>query len=399
MKSEQAYFIQILEDYIHQRPSEFPCEEINWLQIAKDAKDQSLGGIIYVQCKDFLPEGSDARQLLHQDFQSAVYTSVNGRAALRKIAVEFEKASISYLPFKGELIREYYPNPELRTMGDIDVLIQTQDRESADAIMHRLGYRKFVDNHAVWTYLKPNLMFEIHDVMFYEHLSNSVNYRDYFNRIWETAIPAEGKNGYVPEPNRHFVYLICHMAKHIINKGIGFRAFLDVVFMSQKEQQLNWDWIAAELARLELLNFAKTCFALCERWFHVPMPFSAAGLEETFFEGTTAKMFRDGTFGLQNEQNEAAYFAKEIRRSDQSYWRTAIALTWQKLFPSYEDMQLIPWYRFVDGRPWLMPAAWVYRWIYTATHKFKDSRELFMKPFVKRKLIEKREKLIDDWKL
>ena len=156
MKSEQAYFIQILEDYIHQRPSEIPCEEINWLQIAKDAKDQSLGGIIYVQCKDFLPEGSGARQLLHQDFQSAVYTSVNGRAALRKIAVEFEKASISYLPFKGELIREYYPNPELRTMGDIDVLIQTQDRESADAIMHRLGYRKFVDNHAVWTYLKPD---------------------------------------------------------------------------------------------------------------------------------------------------------------------------------------------------------------------------------------------------
>ena len=324
---------------------------------------------------------------------------MNGRAALRMIADEFEKSGIPYLPFKGEPIRKYYPNPELRTMGDIDVLIQTKDRKPTDEIMHRLGYRKFVDNHAVWTYLKPNLMFEIHDVMFYEHLSNSIDYREYFSHVWETAILAEGENGYVPEPNRHFIYLICHMAKHIINKGIGFRAFLDLVFMSQKEQQLNWDWIAAELERLELLDFAKTCFALCERWFHVTMPFSTAGLEEAFFENTTAKMFRDGTFGLQNEQNEAAYFAKEIRRYDQSYWRTAISLTWKRLFPPYEDMQLIPWYRFVDGRPWLMPVAWVYRWIYTATHKFKDSRELFMKPFIKRKLIEKREKFIDDWKL
>ena len=103
------------------------------------------------------------------------------------------------------------------------------------------------------------------------------------------------------------------------------------------------------------------------------------------------KTFCDGTFGLQNEQDEGAHAAKEIQRAGRAYWRTALLLTWKKIFPPYEDMQLIPWYSFVDGRPWLMPVAWIYRWLYTVTHKFKHTKNLLVEPFVKRDRIKKRE--------
>src|SRR5699024_5774281 len=109
--------------------------------------------------------------------------------------------------------------------------------------------------------------------------------------------------------------------------------------------------------------------------------------------------FNDGLFGLENEQNEAAHFAKEIKRSRTPYWLTAVRLTVYRLFPPYRDMQLIPWYRFVDGRRWLLPAAWIYRWFYTATHKFKWSKKLLAEPYSKRKIIEKREKMISGWGL
>ena len=110
-------------------------------------------------------------------------------------------------------------------------------------------------------------------------------------------------------------------------------------------------------------------------------------------------MFNDGMFGLENEQNEAAHAAKEIKRSKDSYWISAAKLTIHRLFPPYRDMQLVPWYSFVDGRPWLLPFAWVYRWFYTATHKFKQSKDLLTEPFAKRKVIEKRENLIRGWGL
>lgn len=398
MTPEQACVLRLLEDYIHRRPSAPPETEVDWARVAQYGEEQSLSGILYVQCRDFLGADSPALQQMHRGFYAAAYASENSAAALGEVGARFEGAGVAYLPFKGAVLRDYYPQPELRTMGDMDVLIHARDREATDAILLGLGYQKYVDNHAVWTYYKGKAMFEIHDVMFYEYLSNSVDYRGYFQHIWETARSGPG-TCCRPEPNRHFLYLVAHTAKHIINNGMGLRAFLDLVFMAQGEPELQWDWIAGELEGLELLGFTKTCFALCERWFHVTMPLASGTLDEGFFEEITAKTFHDGTFGLHNQENAAAHSAKEIHRSDGSYWKAALGLTWRKLFPPYEDMQLVPWYRFVDGRPWLMPVAWVYRWFYVASHKWKHSRDLLLEPFEKRDVIEKREKLIDDWKL
>ena len=399
MTAEQAYFLDLLRDYVHGQPSEAPRKELDWDTIARYAEEQSLGGILYVQCRDLLAQDSEALKALHQQFYSAVYTSVNGSAAFSQAAKRLQAADIDYMPFKGEVLKRYYPHPELRTMGDRDVLIRRRDKEAADQVFQDLGYQKYVDNHAVWTYTRQSVMFEVHNVLFYEYLSNQVDYREYFSHIWEAAVPTGEKGAYVPEPNLHFLYLMCHTAKHIVNSGMGFRAFLDMVFMVQKEKSLNWEWLKAELERLELLDFTRICFAFCERWFSVTMPLPASVLEASFFEEVTRKTFQDGTFGLHNDQNEAAHSAKEFRRTEKNYWKVALLLTWQKLFPPYRDMQLIPWYSFVDGRPWLLPAAWVYRWFYTAVHKFRHSKALLTEPFIKRNAIEKREKYIARWGL
>lgn len=399
MTREQKFFLQILRDHIHGDTSKRPEDGIDWMIIARYAIEQSVGGIVYAQCKEFLEKQSAAFKFLQQGFYAAVYTAANGEAVLDEMAEKFEEKNISYMPFKGEILKRYYPVPELRTMGDKDVLIHQKDCAPADEIMHELGYDKFVDNHAVWTYLKPNIRLEIHNVMFYEYLANSFDYREYFSHIWETADRIGATLRYEPEPNRHFLYLICHTAKHIINKGMGFRAFLDIVFMSMNEKRLDWKWIRTELKKIKLLGFTRMCFAFCQRWFDVKMPLEAGTLDESFFQEVTAKTFNDGTFGHHNIQNEGAHSAKEMQRSGASYWKTAAALSWKKLFPPYEDMQLIPWYSFVDGRPWLMPAAWIYRWFYTAVHKYKSSKELLVEPFVKRDVIEKRERYLKEWKL
>ena len=399
MTVEQRCFLELLRDCVHRRPSAPPAEAVDWAAVARYAEEQSLGGILYVQCRTFLPPDSAALRRLHRGFYSAVYGSVNGSAALAQAGKRLAEAGVPYLPFKGEVLRQYWPHPELRTMGDRDILVHDQGKEAADRVFLSLGYQKHVDNHAVWTYTSPTMMFEVHNVMFYEYLSNQVDYRSYFARVWDTAHPTGEAGAYAPEPNLHFLYLMCHTAKHIINNGMGFRAFLDMVFMTREERGLDWTFLEAELERLQLLDFTRTCFALCRRWFGVDMPLGSGVPEESFFEEVTDKAFRDGTFGLHNEQNEAAHSAKELSRAEAPYWQTALALTWRKLFPPYRDMQLVPWYHFVDGRPWLLPAAWVYRWFYTARHKFSQSKALLAEPFAKRSVIEERKQLIDRWGL
>lgn len=403
MTAEQRFFIQILADHVHGRPSSPESDAMDWEKIAAYADEQALLGMVYIQTRDYFKERPDTAPeiaaRLHKGFLSDVYLYANRDAELAEFARQC--ADVPFVLMKGSVVRDYYPAPALRSMGDVDIIIHTEDRQKTDEILLAGGYRKMVDNHAVWTYDKDYIEFEIHDHMFYEYLANDVDYRGYFDRVWEHVRLLDGTgNLYVPEENFHFLFLMTHLAKHITNNGMGFRAFLDLVFMIQKAgNRLDWQWIRQELEKLKLLAFTKTCFAFCQRWFDAEMPVESAALDGDFYAEVTAKMFNDGIFGLENRQNLAAHSAKEIKRSKNSYWLTAIRLTLHRVFPSYRDMQLVPWYRFVDGRPWLLPAAWVYRWFYTAAHKFEHSKNLLLEPYNKREVIEKREKMISSWGL
>ena len=156
-----------------------------------------------------------------------------------------------------------------------------------------------------------------------------------------------------------------------------------------------------ELSKLELLDFTRACLGFCREWFGVSVPLCLCQNEPDleFLEEATEKIFLDGTFGLDNKENETGHEAKEIRRSGKLYQRTACRLAVQRLFPSYEDMQLVPWYSFVDGKPWLLPWAWMYRWGYAAKYKLWDSLSLLLRPWTRRKEIEKRNQYLGRWGL
>ncbi len=396
MTKEELLFLSLLKDHIYGTLNTTIQEDTDWDQVFEYAKDQSLNGVIYVQLRELSKKSQFITQEIldkfHFGFLSDVYSFANHRLFINQVIEKFQKYDVPYLLFKGWIVKEYWNVPELRTMGDIDILIHTTDREKTDSIMKSLGYERLIDNHAVWTYYAKDIVFELHDHMFYEHLTNEINYKSYFDQAWDYD---EAKI----DMNFHLLYLITHLAKHTINKGMGFRSYLDLIFICNKEKKLDWKWITKQLDQLKLLRFTETCFAFCKLWFEFEPPIEVKALDPEFSSFVTEKIFHDGTFGLENEQNEAAHSAKEITHSQSSYLNGALRLTMYRLFPPYRDMQLIPWYSFVDGRPWLMPVAWVYRWGYCLKHKKDYGKELLMEPFDKRKIIKDRQKLISDWGL
>ena len=403
MTTDQKFFIEILADFIHGKITMPDVSDLNWNKIVYYAETQALMGLVYYQTRDFFSQHPDLMSQtvarLHKGFLSDIYLYTNRNRELNELVRQCK--DIPMILMKGSVVQEYYPEPIFRSMGDIDIVVHAEDRNKIDAFLLSEGYTKMVNNHAVWNYNKNYIEFEIHEHMFYEYLANKVDYKGYFDQSWKHVRLANGeKNTYLPDDNFHFIFLITHLAKHITNNGMGFRAFLDLVFMTQKVgKNMDWNWIQKELEKLQLLQFTKICFTFCHRWFHVQMPLEYVMLDENFYEEVTVKMFHDGIFGLENQQNDGAHAAKEIKRSRNQYWFGAIKYTIRQLFPSYRDMQLAPWYSFLDGRPWLLPVAWVYRWFYTATHKFEHSKNLLIEPYKKRKMIEKREKLINSWGL
>lgn len=397
MSIEQKVFLSLLRDYVQGTVDTCIPDTLNWTQLFSYAGEQSLLGICYAQLKIIhrkrkaIPE--HVLEQFHQGFFQDIYKSMNQQALYQELCGHFDSAEIEFCPFKGYIVRTYWPVPELRTMGDIDILIHDSDRQASDTVMKNLGYKRLIDNHAVWTYYAEDIVFELHDHMFYETLTQNIDYRCYFDNAW-SFLHSNLRESF------HFLYIIAHLAKHTINKGMGFRAYLDLVFFCRSVgERLDWDWISKELESLKLLSFTETCFAFCRKWFGFVPPIATGELEEDFFFAVTQKLFNDGTYGLENRQNTGSHAAKEIMYSGKSYWTGAILVALHRLFPSYKDMQLISWYAFLDGRPWLMPVAWAYRWWYCLVHKSRHGRELLLEPFSKRKMIERRKNLIRDWGL
>lgn len=400
-QSEERLF-QYVKDFIRQQPPNEESHSEDWDEIMSLASVQSLDGIIFYQCKSIIPKDQKRKYLTK--YLANASLSFERERILSEFTEYLERDNLQIVFMKGSVFRDYYPVSALRSMGDIDCIIRLDDRDKIDHILKdQMGFGRFIDNHSVWTYFKGNIYIEVHTHMFYENLANNIDYIGYFDHLDEyikhgKVFGIESDSIYIPDESYHFLYLMTHTAKHIINSGSGFRAYLDMVLMAQK-CELNWEWIKAELEKLKMLEFTETCFALCEKWFDVKMPLEHKELDPFFFEEITEKTFHDGVFGLANRANEGAHTAKEIKRENRGYSITALRLTLRILFPPYEDMILPEWYSFMRGRPYLLPIGWVYRWIYCIVHKFKASLKRLTEPFRIKKKIEKREDYISSWGL
>lgn len=405
MTEVQAVFLRCLADFCRGEETPFPEKMPDAEALFSLARKHSLSGVIYLQChnwlNDYMKRGEYA-----DEFTKDIFFSINRADMLSEMVRCFHDAGIPVICMKGGVFRDCWPVPEIRTMGDIDLVIREEDRVPSDKIMmENLSCKKSVDNHAVWTYTYGPLEFEVHDHMFYEYLVNRLDYREYFDKVWEhkehgTVFGVADDSLYVPEPEFHFLYLMAHTARHIINNGSGFRAFLDMVFFTRKySDKLDWCRLEAELDRIQLLRFTKTCFRLCERWFEVEMPLKSEEIEEDFFQSVTQKICSDGVFGRGNPQNEAAGTAKELERSKYPYAIASAMMTAGMLFPTYSNMLLNKRYSWVDGKPWLLPVAWVYRWIYCLVNKKDVSIKRLSEPFIKKELVDKRQQYNRNWGL
>lgn len=361
-KIEEQY-LDVLGDYIRGTVT-VACTELgpeDWERIADIAELQVTQGILWKQCGPFLKESFPSiAERIHQGFLNDVFRSVCLEADWKEADRILSAEGIPYTVMKGFALYRSYPEPRLRTMSDIDIIIRPEDRERSDRAMKAAGYKASIPELTEYIYERDVTEYEFHSTMMSEPLAGEVDYRGYFDRVWNhvRGPEREGSTCLPMEESFHFLYLFVHIAKHVMDAGMGFRSYMDLpVFAREAEDRIDWEWVRTELDNLELLKFAGVCETFCERWFGLGFPIPPQKVDEKFFEETTRKIMGEGIYGYEGGGNSTGYTAKAVRRSDKPYWYTAAGITWRRLFPRYDDIRLIPWYSFVNGRPWLLPAA------------------------------------------
>ncbi len=354
-------YLSVLRAFVRGAAPE-PVEEEQWAPLMELAHINNTKGIlchVYMNHPALIPDRIRPT-LRRQCLQEVALYAARGNQMLR-LAEAFDRAGIDHLLFKGFVLRNYYPVPELRTYGDVDFVIRREDRTRSNELMKGLGYEPKDTWEPAYSYRKGAEYYEVHTDVMEVDVSDKADYTAYFSRIWEHTRPSETVQ--LPHaleftPEFHLLYLLTHIAKHISVSGAGIRMYLDIAFFLRHfDGALDWALVAGELEKLAFSDFANMVFSAVEHWFGVESPLPLRPVPEQVMADFLEFTLSGGVYGYVGRDKGTVFLKQQDRSREEKVSRTRTLL--HHAFPPVRSLENR--YTYLQKRPWLLPAAWVHR--------------------------------------
>ncbi|MCQ2440697.1 MAG: nucleotidyltransferase family protein [Clostridia bacterium] len=263
---------------------------------------------------------------------------------INNVFTAFDNVGIEYMPLKGVVLKKLYPRPEMRAMGDCDVLIKIDQYDKIKNILKEFGFEEGRESNHELVWNKKGLYLELHKRLI---PSNNKDYYNYFGDGWRLAKSDYGTR-YRMKSEDELIFLFTHFAKHYREAGIGIKHLIDLWLFQKIHIDLDMQYIYTELEKLKLKEFFKNINSTIDVWFN--------GKEDNdITDFITENIFNSGAFGL----SDARIYSSALKRSNKSHI-VKIKIFIDLLFPSYDGMS--EKYSFLKKYPYLMYIMWVVRW-------------------------------------
>lgn len=246
-------------------PSDISNDE--WARIFTIAQQQTLVGVLFSGIERLPVELRPPRHLLLQWYAMTERIKQTNKL-LNKRAVETEEyfvnENFACCILKGQGVAVYYPNPPLRTPGDIDLWLDGGHEHIHDFARTRVGLQGVTYQHIHYP-LYNDVEVEVHTTP--GSLSSPwINRRlqRYFKEIVETkcfsraSLPEGVGEITVPEVEFNLVYLLLHMYKHLLGEGIGLRQMMDYYYTLMQPIDADVrERVVWRLKEFKMLRFAR----------------------------------------------------------------------------------------------------------------------------------------------
>ena len=242
--------------------------DMNWVELLELAKRHAIMPLLYSAAKVM----SDVPDKVVQTFRSAAIASAMNNE--RKLAAQDEVLKllmandIKCAVLKGSSCAVHYPHPELRQMGDIDILVESRELEKVHELVQTIGYVYQEHQHEFHRgYIKAanqsyiEIHYSISEFPLREKAQLAKRYMEnalehiHVVTICEHSIP-------VLDDEYQAISLLVHMERHMFVSEIGIRQLLDWLMMISSVNEFNNK--LPELYRLfGLTIFARSLNAIC----------------------------------------------------------------------------------------------------------------------------------------
>lgn len=273
-------------------------------------------------------------------YLQTIYADAQLEYVRQALHEKLQSAHVDHVFLKGSRLKYDYPIPALRTMCDMDILVHTRDYGKITEIAKALGGEGYYGDGNHHNFKFPgNVLAEFHPNLVHPGTILGTE----LNPGWQYAVKA-ADGAWEMTPEGMYLHTMGHLAEHFLHGGVGVRFVLDVWILRNRSKPANWEFVAAELDRMRLLDFAKKIEALAEFWF-------GAGERTALLDELEEYILTSGVHGV---RKRAMLNAVSLSRGG----NRASALFQKAFYPRRELETRYPW---VEGKPLLLPVAWCAR--------------------------------------
>lgn len=360
----QQALLYLLNCAVNERiPEELP-HEVDFEGLYKISKFHSVSSMVsYALDKGgYLSETYMSQKLVQKWAMARIHAmrkNLMFDAERAQILQHLEDIGCWYMPLKGVILKELYPDVGMREMSDNDILFNKSFRKEMKQYMVERGYEvKLYGNHIHDLYKKPPfLYFEVHTALFSENSRD--NWFGYYKNVID-ILSKDDRNqfGYHFTDEDFYIYIMAHAYKHYRGAGTGIRSFVDTYVYLKNKMHMNWQYIAEEVSKIRIDKFESEARVFVRRLFHEENSFMDMCPKDEKEAKMLSYILEAGTYGTTS--NRVEHDILDIEREKRKIgFRTKVMYCIQRLFPGMEYMR--------QNRPFLckykilIPFFWVYR--------------------------------------
>ena len=292
------------QDYVV--PETLDFKNADWTEVLKEIIDQTVVLATFDAAspyKEFIPKET------YQKWQSLAFTILKQNAVVLKSQDDLIGllGDHPYLILKGSSAAINYKKPELRSLGDVDFLIDPKEQDELEKLFIANGYEKSQGehpNHVVFQ--KPNanleMHFEIAGVPFGEQGKKVKEFIK--NAVFEPVEATQDFSKFnTPKSEYNALIFLLHMQHHMLGDGFGLRHLCDwACFVNKTLNEKFWEEkLIPLLTEIGLMTYAKVITAVASKYLKCTLPEWATGVEDDLIEQIIIDILTGGNFGVKDK--------------------------------------------------------------------------------------------------
>lgn len=294
----------------------------DWEKIYTICKKQTLMGVVLEGVKKLDPELAPPKNILLQWFAQVEKIKERNKMlnqTVVKVSQRFLKDNFKTVILKGQGVALAYPNPLIRTCGDIDVWLDGERKDIIKYVKKYAPSAEIIYHHADFSVIK-GVDIEVHFTpSWMNNYFKNKSLQQYFNQMKEeqfansVLLPDTNVPVCVPTPEFNRVYVLLHIYRHLFEEGIGLRQLVDYFYILK--QDCSKEAKERSFAFIKKMGMERFCSAV------MYILHAIFGLEKEFLINEPSET--DGKFLLSEilaAGNFGKYDHRIVHQTKESHW-------------------------------------------------------------------------------